>query len=110
MDLPGAEHGYIPTSKLQDYILSEQHPIGRFKSKLFRAWGFHEMNLHLLKQGLLSIAQTGAVKEHTTFPFGIKYVIDGRLQTPQGRSIPLRTVWMVDKEQTRPRFLTAYPL
>ena len=43
-------------------------------------------------------------------PHGVKYVIDGSLRTPAGGSIKMRTIWITDKDQVRPRFVTSYPV
>jgi len=40
---------------------------------------------------------------------GIKYIVDGRLSTPSGKKVTVRTVWIVDKGSENPRLVTAYP-
>lgn len=72
--------------------------------------GFNELNIDLLKQGLLTIAQIEDVKEAVSSMHGVKYIIDGLLQTPVGDTIMIRTIWIIDKGQTRPRFVTTYPV
>ncbi len=109
MKLPNREKAYIPLAKLLDYLLSETHVAGRGKAKFFRLFGFDESNTALLEQGLLAIAQNDDVKTETISPHGTKYVIRGSLQTPHGRVVSLTTVWIVDKGQERPRFVTAIP-
>jgi hypothetical protein len=39
----------------------------------------------------------------------IKAMLDGLLPTPDGGSIKMRTIWIIDKGHERPRFVTAYP-
>jgi hypothetical protein len=109
MKLPNREKACIAPSKLQDYLLSETHVVGRGKAKFFRMFGFDETNTDLLEQGLITIAQKEDVKTETISPHGTKYVIGGSLQTPLGRVISLTTVWIIDKGQDRPRFVTAIP-
>src|SRR4030042_5702839 len=109
MEFPNRENAYIPLSKLQDYLLSETHSVGKSKAKLLRSFGFNEMNIDMLMQGLISIAHSGDIKEVLSAPYGVKYVIDGLLRTPAGRSIEMRTIWITEKDQVRPRFVTAYP-
>ena len=41
---------------------------------------------------------------------GWKYVVEGEIETPAGRSVVIRTVWIVDHGQSSPRLVTAYPL
>ena len=110
MKLPDKEKAYIPLLKIRNYLLSETHPIGKSKAKFLRSMGFNELNIDLLKQGLLAIAQIEDVKEAVSSTHGVKYVIDGLLQTPGGEAVKVRTIWIIDKGQTRPRFVTTYPV
>lgn len=100
---------YIPPAKLIGYLLSETHAVGKSKAKFFRACGFDEPNVAVLEQGLLSIAQTEAPAVVVQSPYGVKYIIDGFLQTPSGTSVKVRTVWIVDARDASPCFVTAYP-
>jgi hypothetical protein len=43
-------------------------------------------------------------------PYGTKYMIDGALDTPNGVMIRVRTIWIIEKGQDTPRFITAYPI
>ena len=63
MRLPNAENAWVDQSKLSDYLLSEAHPVGRSKARLFRGIGFHEENGATLEQALLEIARTEEVRE-----------------------------------------------
>jgi hypothetical protein len=72
-------------------------------------FGFDEANLDSLEQGLISIAQTQEVSEVIASQHGKKYTIDGLLHAPINKSIKVRTVWIIDKGQDKPRFVTAYP-
>ena len=110
MKLPNKEKVYIPLSKLLDYLLSETHPIGKSKSKYLRSVGFNETNIGVLKEGLITIAQSENVKDLLSSSYGIKYIIDGMIHTPNGIFIKMRTIWIIDKDQERPRFVTAYPV
>lgn len=107
--LPNKEKAYIPLTKLKDYLLSETHSIGKSKAKLLRSLGFNEMNVNLLKEGLIAIAHSGDVIDAISSLHGVKYIIDGLLTAPTGGSVKMRTVWIIDKGQERPRFVTAYP-
>ena len=110
MKLQNCENAYIPPAKLIDYLLSETHSVGKAKAKLLRSVGFDEANVQILKKGLLAIACSQDVVEVITTPHGVKYVIDGDMPTPIGLTIKTRTVWIIDKGQKRPRFVTAYPV
>lgn len=38
--LPNAELAVIDAAKVRDYLLSESHPVGRFKAAFFKGLGF----------------------------------------------------------------------
>ncbi len=46
----------------------------------------------------------------TRFSHGWKYVVGGEIETPAGRAVMIRTVWIVDRGQSSPRLVTGYPL
>ena len=110
MKLPNCEQAYIPPAKLTNYLLSMTHSTGTSKVKFFRALGFDESNTNLLAHGLITLAQTADVIDVESSVHGVKYVIEGEIQTPVGRAIQVRTIWIIDVGQDRPRFVTAYPL
>ncbi len=72
-------------------------------------FGFDETNFDLLRQGLIAISQTCDVQKEILSPHGKKYIIDGLLLTPDNRYVKVRTIWIIDKGQDKPRFVTAYP-
>jgi hypothetical protein len=109
MKLTNRESAFIPPAKLTEYLLSETHSVGSAKAKFFRAFGFNESNTEILEQRLLSIARGEDVTQIIGTPRGIKYVIDGSLQTISGRVVRVRTIWIIEENQNRPRFVTAYP-
>jgi len=110
MKLPHREKAYISSSKLHDYLLSRTHPVGKWKAGFFRSIGFDETNVDVLEQCLIAIAHSEDVKDVVPSARGTKYVIDGSLQAPTGNFVQVRTVWIIDVGQDRPRFVTAYPL
>lgn len=110
MKLPNRESAYIPLSKLHDYLLSETHPVGRWKARFFRGYGFDETNVDILEEQLMSIIHSVDVKEAESSIHGTKYIIEGAIKTPVGSFVQVRTVWIIDADQDRPRFVTAYPL
>ncbi len=110
MLLPNLEKAYILRKKLEFYLLSEVHTVGKSKAKFFRNIGFNETNIGDLEQSLLKIGRTREVNEMVLSLHGTKYVIDGPLQAPSGRFLSVRTIWIIDPGSAAPRFVTAYPL
>ncbi len=109
MKLPNAAEAFVPPEKLTDYLLALGHPVGGPKARFFRAHGFSEVSTAELADGLLSIVRTAEVEVEEN-PHGTKYVADGDLPTPSGRTVHIRTVWIVEPKAPRPRFITAYPI
>src|SRR4030042_3375163 len=99
MKLPYRKTAYISKEKLTKYILSETHAVGRLKAKFFRAAGFDETNVPLLKEYLLAIAYSQEVKETTTSTYGKKYVIDGKIQGLNEKVLKVRTIWIIETGQ-----------
>jgi hypothetical protein len=109
MNYPSFKDAVIPVEKLTNYLLSLDHPIGRWKAKFFRSIGFNETNVDTLREALRRIAQDGKVKEAVSSSFGKKYVIEGSVMAPNGGVTVLCTVWILGSGEDRPRFVTAYP-
>jgi hypothetical protein len=110
MKLPSRETAYVPPPKLVNYLLSPSHPVGGPKARFFRSAGFDETNVASLEQALIDIARSEDVTEVEQTGHGTKYAVEGDIQTPSGGVRRIRTVWIIDAGQTRPRFVTAYPL
>jgi hypothetical protein len=108
MRIPNAAGAFIPSGKLAGYLLASAHPVGGPKAHFFRAHGFDESHADELEAGLLAIARhaDASVSESR---HGVKYVADGDLPTPGGGTVRVRTVWIVEPPEPRPRLITAYP-
>jgi len=109
MSLPNYEKAYVPKQKVRDYLLSETHAVGKAKAKYFRSLGYTEENADQLAGDLLNIAKSEGVRQEIASDYGTKYIIDGDLVTPIGTTVRLRTVWVTESYDERPRFVTAYP-
>ena len=109
MRLPNYEMAYVPKHKIINYLLSETHAVGKAKSRYFRSLGFTEENADQLTDALLMIAQSEEVSQEVPSRYGIKYIMDGDLDTPIGIKVRLRTVWVIETHDEQPRFVTAYP-
>jgi len=90
-------------------LLSSVHPIGRFKSAFFTSLGYSPDDWRRLEAGLLVHAQNHEVIETQPNPYGMKYVVSGRLSGPSGDAAGVITVWIILDGESAPRFVTAYP-
>ena len=55
------------------------------------------------------VAKGQPVAKSLASPHGRKYIVEGRIETPGGRTPLVRTVWIVDQGFDTPRLVTAYP-
>lgn len=110
MKLPNSNKAIISPDKLIDYILSETHATGKFKAKFFRKRGFNETNIRLFEKALRKLAKSREVTDVVSSEFGAKYVIDGEMDIPRGKIVNVRTIWIIEKGQINPRFVTVYPV
>lgn len=102
--------GKIEQSKILDYILNNEHNIGRHKSKYFQSFGFTREEWKIFKQALIDHKQTARLADQDTeSSHGEKRVYECNLTTPGGRNPCIRTVWMATETEGEWRFLTAYP-
>ena len=109
MPIPEADTAFVPHEKLSDYLLNDQHPVGASKAKWFRSLGYDPANVGVLEQDLLRMVQTSADYDEKSSLFGTKYVVSGKISTPNGVDANVTTVWIVEPTDKRPRLVTAYP-
>ena len=109
MKLPEAQRAVIAPAKIQNYLLSTSHPVGRFKAPFFARLGYTVADWQRLEQDLLVLAVSGNAEPGKDSPYGQKYEIRGTLNGPSGRSANVLTVWMVRFKSDVPEFVTAFP-
>ncbi len=109
MKLPQAHQAVIAKAKITDYLLSFDHPYGRSKARFFAQNGFSVARWQELETALLRHATTGDIVATIETPYGMKYVIEGPINTPRNTSPTIRAVWFIEPSDRTPRFVTAYP-
>ena len=108
MTLPNAIEAYIDNRKLIDYCLSESHPVGKHKARVFMsalAFGlanFKELKAHILDNVLKNDAILIEKNE-----FGILYVIDIVIENPP-KQAAVRTSWIFRTNENFPRLTSCY--
>ena len=110
MRLPNYEKAVVAEAKIVKYLLNESHPTGKDKAVFFTRFGFSMAQWTVLAQALLDHAAAHDVASTLDTPEGIHYVIEGDLESPDGRDPLIRSVWAIDADSDIPRFITAYPL
>lgn len=107
--LPNAERAVIDADKLQIYILSPAHPIGRFKAAFFQKLGYSAENWEAFEQHLREHILTPDVTKIEESRYGRKFIVEGPLAGPSGETVQIVSVWVILKGEDVPRFVTAYP-
>lgn len=101
--LPGADRAFVEEAKLA-YLLKEGE-----KGGFFLRVGFSTRDPVALRRALLAHVCDRPMVNAIRNPFGIKYVVEGSMATPDRRDPVVRSVWIVEKGSERPRLVTAYP-
>jgi hypothetical protein len=105
MQLP--QDAVISPKKLTDYLLRARDD--HDKSGFLAVAGYtseHAARLELdIRTQLLPVSATPAGKN----PYGEKFIIRGNLTGPNGRSLRVLSVWMLEKATGLTKFITLYP-
>lgn len=109
MKLPNAIHAIIEREKVADYLLNPAHPDNGGKAPFFVACGFHRDGWSVLADALRALALKEEIIKSLDSPHGIKYILEGEIETPSSRQSFLRTIWIIDADTNAPRLITAYP-
>ncbi|HEX8734437.1 MAG TPA: hypothetical protein VF721_03890 [Pyrinomonadaceae bacterium] len=110
MKLPNHDKAIIAREKIVDYLLSFVHKDGRSKAEFFTRFGFTVEHWEVLADALKFHAAEHEVIKTETSPFGMRYIIEGELSTPDRRNPSVRSVWFIENDSDAPHLATAYPL
>jgi hypothetical protein len=107
--IPNADRAVIEPAKLNDYLLSRGHPVGRFKASFFLALGYSVEAWRQLENDLRNQHLSRDATAEPSTDYGRKYAIRATLVGPSGQSADVVSVWVVRTGEDFPRFVTAYP-
>lgn len=111
-------NGIIERRKLEEYLLSPTHPIGRHKLRLWRSvFGLHEGDgerlEHLLREQLAQATPAERPPRVVGNPRRIVReweLLLPRFRGPNGNEGPVLTAWALKSPDDRPHLSTAYPV
>jgi hypothetical protein len=109
MKIPNGQTAIVDDAKVRDYLLSPDHPIGRFKARVFAAAGYRHDNWQCLRDDLCAFAVIVEAEPLPNDAFGQRWIGRGSLIGPDGGPLPVVTVWLIPSEGASPRLITAYP-
>jgi hypothetical protein len=108
MKLPNPHRAVVEISKLRDYSLNVDHPVGMHKARVFKAaLGITVREADWLRNRALEVAVTGEARAGSTLAFGNTYVIDAWI-TYKDRSAVIRFCWIVEFGTDFPRLTSCY--
>lgn len=108
--LPNSERAILDISKLEDYCLDPAHPRGRHKARVFReAVNVARTDGFWLRETLLGGLQANDAVELAADRFGVRWRVDVPISR-QGKSVVVRTIWIVRIGEDVPRFVTCWVL
>lgn len=110
LKLPDARQLTVAPEKITAYLLLSTHREGGPKLGFFSRFGFSLDRWEEFAEALAAHGQEHDVIDVAETPYGIKYVLEGPLQTPDGRNPDVRTVWLIEYGASHPRFITAVPI
>jgi hypothetical protein len=79
MSLPAADRALVDATKVRDYLLSAEHPVGRFKARFFQHLGYSRDDWPRLRDDLLVLAHENSAVPGQPTPYGQKYEVRGTL-------------------------------
>ncbi len=109
MKLPGAENAIIQAEKIKNYLLSDSHPVGRFKAIFFSSLGYSSDKWELLANDIRTLLLQNDAEKIEQSEYGQKYIITGNIKGPFNKTACIITVWIILKDKKTPKFITAYP-
>ena len=109
MKLPNGTRAIVDIRKLQAYCLNPQHPRGRNKARVFASAGIRQADAEELKTALLRAANNAEARLGVANPYGQRYIVDFDLPC-QGRTVRIRSTWIVRIEGDLPRLTSCYVL
>src|SRR5574337_6739 len=108
MKLPNGDRAVVDLVKLRDYCLSETHPRGKHKARVFRAaLGLTTQDAEELRQALLDAARYGEATKGEADKRGQRYTLNVEM-TRAGRSARVRSGWIVLASADFPRLTSCY--
>ncbi|MCW5910199.1 MAG: hypothetical protein KIT62_03950 [Cyclobacteriaceae bacterium] len=108
MKLPNYEHANISLSKLQDYVLNENHPVGKYKARVFdSALYIKSSDAETLKEKiLLGLPDQDAIETEAD-RYGKRFFVDINIRNLNREAI-VRTAWIVLQGEDFPRLVSCY--
>lgn len=97
----------IAQTKLTEYLLKFRREDD--KSLFLGRAGYKLDNWQQLEKDLRQQILSLEAIEYEQTPYGDKYEIRGTLTGPNGKSLPVVTIWMIECSSQKTKFITLFP-
>ena len=105
---PSAALAHVEGAKVRDCLPNPDNPQNQGKAGQFGQYSFVRDQWPVLADALCKHPTINPVVRTVTSRHGAKYVVECSLETPDHRNPCLRSVWIIENGQGRPRLVTAY--
>ena len=103
--------GTIERNKLDSYLLSPYHPLGKHKARLWGSvFGFDRSDSELLESAIRTQLNQANPTEKLGGPVRRWQLVIPRFRGPNGNEGPVLTAWALEPGKDSPHLVTAYPL
>jgi len=109
MKLPNGELAILDIQKLREYCLNPQHPRGRNKARVFASAGIRQADAEELRSALFAAAIHAEARLGIANLYGQRYIVDFDFLRV-GRSVRIRSTWIVRIGEELPRLTSCYVL
>ena len=110
MKLPNADQAIVEIEKLRDYCLSENHPRGKHKARVFAATlGITSEHAEELRELILRAVQNEEAELGEADEYGQRYIVDARVGY-SGNEATVRSAWIIRSGEITPRLTSCYIL
>ena len=108
MKMPNRESAYVPSAKLNGYLLSEVHPVGKAKAQFLKNLGYDISSSSTLERDLLTfarecdVAQAPSISPETPeSPEPLALARASRVNSPANTSPRIERLTMIPTESAR---------
>jgi len=106
--LPHGALAIVEIRKIEDYCLNPSHPRGSHKARVFQdVLGLTRKDAVWLRDALLAAAESADATLLSSDVWGDQWRMDVQM-TRQGRTVVVRSIWMVRAREFRPRFVSGW--
>jgi len=110
MRIPNAARAIVDIEKIHDYCLSESHPRGKHKARVFEsALGLNSKDAFELRDAILAAVRSEESIIGEQDDYGQRYTVDFSMRH-QGKEAVVRSTWIIRTGEDTPRLTSCFVL